>query len=80
MSIILILIGIFIFSSSTAAISSFLTDRILEDDNKDIKEEIDCVIEKSDNIINDLQSLKDENKQLKDEINELKYLIMNKMD
>ena len=80
LSIILILIGIFIFSSITAAISSFLTDRILEDDNKDIKEEIDCVIEKSDNIINDLQSLKDENKQLKDEINELKYLIMNKMD
>ena len=40
LSIILILIGIFIFSSITAAISSFLTDRILEDDNKDIKEEI----------------------------------------
>lgn len=73
LSIILILIGILVFSTITASISSFLTDRILEDDEEDIKGEIKSAIEdKTDAIANEFKSVHDENKQLKDEINVLK--------
>ena len=73
LSIILILIGIVVFSTITASISSFLTDRLLDDNEEDIKEEIESVIEdKTDNIENELKSIHEENKQLKDEINGLK--------
>ena len=73
LAIILILIGIFVFSTITASMSSFLTDRILDNDEEDIKNEINKTIElKSENIINDLKSVHDENKELKNEINELK--------
>lgn len=88
LSIILILIGILVFSTITASISSFLTDRLLDDDEEDIKKEIESVIEdKTDNIANELKTVHEENKQLKDEINglkneinELKDLIINKKD
>ena len=76
--IILILVGIFIFSTITAAISSFLTD---QDIVSNIKEAID---EKSENIMSELEHVRSENKQLKietnelkDEINELKDIIKN---
>ena len=73
LAIILILIGIFVFSTITAALSSFLTDRILEDDEEDIKEEINEVIEeKSESIMDELKIVREENNGLKDEINELK--------
>lgn len=79
LAMILILIGIFAFSTITAAISSFLTDRILGDDEEDmvneIKEDID---EKSEKIMAELESVRIENKQLKDEIYELKELIKDK--
>lgn len=65
LTIILILIGIFVFSTITAAMSSFLTDRIIEAD----EEEITDVLEgKYDDIINELKLIREENKQLHDEL------------
>ena len=76
LTLILILIGIFIFSTITAAISSFLTDRILDADEKNIMKEINEVIEKrTDNLMEELKLVREENNQLKNEINELKELI-----
>lgn len=84
--IILILIGIFIFSAITAAMSSFLTDRILDADEEDIIGEVNSRIdEQSSLIMNELnavheenEKLHDENKRLHEEIEELKELINNK--
>ena len=86
LALILILIGIFVFSSITAAMSSFLTDRILDEDEEDIIGEVNETIEgKSEDIINELKKVREENndlrdevKGLKDEIDELKDLIKNK--
>lgn len=71
--IILILIGVFVFSAITALMSSFLTDRILDDDEEDRVSEIqETIEEKSENIMAEIKSVRMENKQLKDEANELK--------
>ena len=77
--IILLLIGIFVFSSITAIISSFLTDRILEDNGADnIKYEIrNAFDEESKKIRNELITIHEENKRLHQEIEELKEFIMN---
>ena len=83
LAIILILIGIFVFSTITAAMSSFLTDRIIDADEEDIEEKLTETIEKkSENITNELKLVREENNELKneigdlrDEINELKELI-----
>lgn len=73
LSIILILIGVFVFSAITAIISSFLTDRILDKDEEDIVSEIqETIEEKSENIMAELKSVRMENKQLKAETVELK--------
>ena len=73
LAIILILIGVFVFSAITAIISSFLTDRILESDEEDIVSEIQKTIEeKSESIMEELKTARMENKQLKDETDELK--------
>ena len=79
LAIILILIGIFAFSTITAAISSFLTDRILDEDEDDIMLEVNKNInEKTEIIQKELKNVREENKMLKDEIHELKELIKNK--
>lgn len=73
LAIILILIGVFVFSAITALMSSFLTDRILDDDEEDRVSEIqETIEEKSENIMAEIKSVCMENKQLKDEANELK--------
>lgn len=72
LAIILILIGIFVFSTITASISSFLTDRILDSDENSASEIKEIIEEKSDNIMVELENVRMENKQLKDETNELK--------
>lgn len=85
LALILILIGIFVFSTITASISSFLTDRLIEEDDEDIKSEInENVDNKTKNIMNQLNIVSEENKELKkdiaelkDEINEFKDLIKN---
>ena len=79
LALILILIGIFVFSTITAAISSFLTDRILNTNEKDIMSEINETIEKKNNILMDeLKLVREENNMLKNEIDELKELIKNR--
>lgn len=73
LAIILILIGVFVFSAITALMSSFLTDRILDDDEEDRVSEIqETIEEKSENIMAEIKSVRMENKQLKDEANEVK--------
>lgn len=73
LAIILILIGVFVFSAITALMSSFLTDRILDDDEEDRVSEIqETIEEKYENIMAEIKSVRMENKQLKDEANELK--------
>lgn len=73
LAIILILIGVFVFSVITALMSSFLTDHILDDDEEDRVSEIqETIEEKSENIMAEIKSVRMENKQLKDEANELK--------
>lgn len=72
-SICLIVTGVFVFSLTTAAISSFLTNRLLKkgSDNislEDLKTDLD-------NIQNENAELKNEIKDLKTEIRELKDLI-----
>ena len=74
LSMILILIGIFVFSTITATITSYFTDNMWADDDEDdmkteIKERID---EKTGNIMEELKIARKENNQLKDEIKELK--------
>lgn len=67
-ALVLIFIGIFIFSTITAAISSYLTDKL-------IKEEDSIIEEKLDTIHDNLDELRKENQELKREISELKDLI-----
>ena len=72
-SICLIITGVFVFSLTTAAISSFLTNRLLEKDInnitlKDIKSDLD-------NIQNENTELKKEIKDLKTELQEFKDLL-----
>lgn len=84
--IILILIGIFVFSAITAAMSSFLTDRILYKEEEDIIGELsNRMDEKSETIMNELNAVHEENEKLHienarlhEEIEELKELIKNK--
>lgn len=66
-ALVLIIVGMFVFSTITAAISSVLTDRLLVKD-----EEME---EKMDRIENNLENLSKENQELKQEIRELKDLI-----
>lgn len=76
LAIILILIGVFVFSAITALMSSFLTDRILDDEEEDRVSGIqETIEEKSENIMAEIKSVRMENKQLKDEANELKVEI-----
>ena len=75
LTIVLILIGIFVFSTIIAAMSSYLTDKILEKEDEDIIGEIE---EKSEKIMSELKIVQRENKQLKEEICELKELIKEK--
>lgn len=67
-AIALIFVGIFVFSTITAGISSFLTERLLQDGDKEIEEKFDV-------IQHDLDEIKKENSELKQEIIELKNLI-----
>ena len=75
---ILILIGIVIFSTITAAISSYLTDNMLENEDDGIDEVKKRMDEESENIKSELDAIRKENQQLHDEISELKELIKNK--
>lgn len=77
LTMILILIGIIMFSTITATISSFLTDRMLDDYGGEDKVE-KLIKENSETILSELNTVRDENKKLKQEIDELKELIKEK--
>lgn len=68
-AIVLIIVGVFVFSTITAAISSYFTNRLLE--NKNTDDEIS-------KLKKELKSIHDENAELKHEMMELKELIKNK--
>lgn len=74
-SIVLIFVGVFIFSTITAAISSFLTDRLLKDDDEELENLIE---EKYESLSDELKTVKEENKKLHEDIKELKELVKNK--
>lgn len=75
-TLLLIIIGLFIVSTITAAMSSYLTDRLLSSDEEtiinDIKTNLD---ENSKSIMAELKEIRAENRRLQDEINELKEKI-----
>lgn len=72
-TLLLIIVGLFIVSTITAAMSSYLTDRLLSSDEEtmmdDIKEALD---NNSKEIMGELEQIRQENKRLQEEINELK--------
>lgn len=78
LTMILILIGIVMFSTITAAISSYLTDNMIENEDDGIDEVKKRVDEESENIKSELDAIRKENQKLHDEISELKELIKNK--
>lgn len=78
LTMILILIGIVIFSTITASISSYLTDSMIESEDEGIDEVKKSVEEKSEHIQSELDAIKKENQKLHEEIKELKELIKNK--
>ena len=74
-SIILIVVGIFVFSTITAAISSYFTDRLISREDEDIDENFEYVSGELEDIKKDLARTHKENEELKQEIRELKDLI-----
>ena len=59
----------------TAAISSFLTDRLLKDDDEELENLIE---EKYESLSDELKTVKEENKKLHEDIKELKELVKKK--
>lgn len=68
-SVLLIVVGVFVFSTITAAISSYLTDKLIDDEG--MGESLEIIKE-------DMVKLHEENEDLKREIQELKELIREK--
>ena len=73
----LIIAGIFVFSTLTGAISSYYTDKVLNIDS-DVEDGIDRLSEKVDNLENELGEIKKElkasqkqNRQLNEKLDEL---------
>lgn len=78
-TLLLIIVGIFIVSIITAAMSSYLTDRLMGNDEEKMMDNIKVAVkENSQDVMNELKIVREENRKLQDEINELKELIKNK--
>ena len=71
-ALLLIVTGIFVFSTITAAISSFFTDKLITEEEK---MNFNSMEEKLTSMESDLKSIKKENEKLHEEIKELKELI-----
>ena len=76
-SLLLIIAGIFVFSTLTGAISSYYTDKVLNIDS-DVEDGIDMLSEKVDNLESELSEIKEElkvsqkqNRQLSEKLDEL---------
>lgn len=75
-TLLLIIVGIFIVSTITAALSSYLTDRLIESDEDPMIESVRVAVEEnSKEIMGELKEIREENRRLKEEINELKEQI-----
>ena len=78
-TVFLIIIGVFVFSTITAAISSYLTDRLLDEEEADInnliEENVKPIRDELAEIRRELEVTHEENRELKEEIRELKKLI-----
>lgn len=79
-TMVLIFLGVFMFSTVTAVISSFFTDQLIndekiEEDLEVVKKELDTVQKQNTDLKNELTVLKSQNDVLISEINELKELI-----
>lgn len=79
-TMVLIFLGVFMFSTVTAVISSFFTDQLIndekiEEDLEVVKKELDTVQKQNTDLKNELNVLKSQNDVLISEINELKELI-----
>lgn len=81
-SIILIILGVFIFSTITGAISSFFNQRVLQIEDEDIEGILDKKIkpinDELKNIREENQKLHKENQELQEGITELKEILKNK--
>ena len=85
-SLLLVIFGVFIFSTITGAISSYFTEKVLDVNDVTVEdafemmidEKVDGVNEELKVIQEDLKLVRKENKELKKEIIELKELINNK--
>ena len=81
-SLALIIVGILVFSTITAAISSFLTDELLSEDEKDdldfIKQHLNSISEELKDIKKENSKLHEQNEMLCDEISELKNILNDK--
>ncbi|WP_405279771.1 ion channel [Methanobrevibacter sp.] len=72
-TLLLIIVGIFVVSTITAALSSYLTDRLMEKEEGNIVGNLRLSVEEnSQNIMDELKIIRQENKRLQDEIDELK--------
>ena len=72
-TLLLIIVGIFVVSTITAALSSYLTDRLMEKEEGDIVGNLRLSVEEnSQNIMDELKIIRQENKRLQDEIDGLK--------
>lgn len=74
-TIVLIIVGIFIFSTITAVISSYFTERLIKQEDEDIDENFELISNEINEIKKDLEKTHKENAELKQEIIELKELI-----
>lgn len=75
-TILLIVVGIFIVSTITAGLSSYLTDRLIGHDEGLMIEDVENVVkENSREVMDELKNVREENRKLHEEINELKELI-----
>ena len=67
-TIVLVIAGVFIFSTITAGISSFLTDRLMSDDNEKLDHKLNLIYD-------ELQTMRNENQELKKYCSDLKNKI-----
>lgn len=77
-TIILIFIGILVFSTITGAISSFLTDRILDDEEEDIINNFKIIFDELDKTHGENQMLKENIHDLKKDMDILKEMLKEK--
>ena len=77
-TIILIFIGILVFSTITGAISSFLTDRILDDEEEDISNNFKIIFDELDKTHGENQMLKENIHDLKKDMDILKEMLKEK--